>query len=77
MDHGHAAELGSGLGQGPRNLAHLPSFLRLGPCQGLMHQTESRIGSRCGRWGCQKLAWSTRREARPCRRSEQMVGPAV
>lgn len=43
----HRRVEGSGLGELPRilrpYLAHLPTFLKLGLCQGLMHQTEIRI----------------------------------
>lgn len=78
MVHGHDAELrGSGLGQVPRNLAHLPTVLKLGLCQRLIHQTEPRVDSGCGRWGSWKLVRSTPCGARTHRKTEQAVGPAV
>lgn len=39
-------------------MAHLPTFLKLGLCQGLMHQKELGMNSGYGRW-CRELAWGT------------------
>lgn len=56
MDHGHTAELRAQVwdgcpGSSGRILAHFPAFCKLGQCQGLMHQIELVMDSRCGGTG--------------------------
>lgn len=78
---GHTAELGFRSGTVAQDAwtaswPIFPTFLKLGPCQGLMHWIELGLDSSCGRWGCR--SWPG---APPCCLSLQekgvAAGPAV